>query len=192
MNLSIQQCAIIELPESQVFYRVQRKSRRKGSKVIRGMILPPPGILAGRFCLNNGLTAYLGDSPETALYEAIFRRDLRAHVTLDSLCAKELRTYRSNKILRLVDIRGAEEKYPFLHSMRIQHTQEFAHRCFNDGFDGIIYSSAQHPFHECICLFENGAKKMAFVEAMPLVNQGKDQLLRVVVQAALRSAIEIT
>jgi hypothetical protein len=33
---------------------------------------------------------------------------------------------------------------------------------------------------------------MAFVEAMPLVNQGKDQLLRVVVEAALRSAIEIT
>lgn len=79
-----------------------------------------------------------------------------------------------------------------LQSQRIQHTQAFAEKCFGDGYDGILYASAQHPHHECVCLFEAGAKKLGFAEALPLVKPGTDILHSAVVEAARRSGVEIT
>ena len=90
------------------------------------MILPPAGIKAGRFCLATRVTAYLADSAETALYEAVFRRELKTFVALEDLRLKALGTFTSKKPLRLVDLRGLEEQYPVLQSQRIQHTQAFA------------------------------------------------------------------
>lgn len=100
------QVAIIELPAGQLFYRVQRTTARKGSVKINRMILPPAGIKAGRFCLADGITAYLADSPETALYEAVFRRELRTFVALSDLRLKTLGTFKSRQSLRLVDLRS--------------------------------------------------------------------------------------
>ena len=192
MTISAKQVPKIELPVGQVFHRVQRNVVRKGSVKINRMILPPAGIKAGRFCLANGVTAYLADSIETALYEAVFRRELKTFVALEDLRLKALGTFTSKEPLRLVDLRGFEEQYPVLQSQRIQHTQSFAEECFGECCDGILYASAQHPHHECVCLFETGAKKLGFVQAWPLVKPGTDILHRAVVEAARRSGVEIT
>ncbi|MBF5005331.1 RES family NAD+ phosphorylase [Diaphorobacter caeni] len=192
MTISAKQVPKIELPAGQVFHRVQRNVVHKGSVKINRMILPPAGIKAGRFCLATGVTAYLADSIETALYEAVFRRELKTFVALEDLRLKALGTFTSKKPLRLVDLRGFEEQYPVLQSQRIQHTQSFAEECFGECYDGILYASAQHPHHECVCLFETGAKKLGFVQAWPLVKPGTDILHRAVVEAARRSGMEIT
>lgn len=192
MTISAKQVPKIELPVGQVFHRVQRNVVRKGSVKINRMILPPAGIKAGRFCLANGVTAYLADSIETALYEAVFRREQKTFVALEDLRLKALGTFTSKEPLRLVDLRGFEEQYPVLQSQRIQHTQSFAEECFGECCDGILYASAQHPHHECVCLFETGAKKLGFVQAWPLVKPGTDILHRAVVEAARRSGVEIT
>jgi hypothetical protein len=192
MIISVNQVPKIELPAGQIFHRVQRIEVRKGSVNINGMVLPPAGIKAGRFCLATEVTAYLADSAETALYEAVFRRELKTFVSLADLREKALGTFTSQYPLRLVDLRGFEEEYPVLQSQRIQHTQAFAEECFAKNYDGILYASAQHPHHQCVCLFEAGAKKLVFVEAWPLVKSGTDILLRAVVEAARRSGVEIT
>lgn len=185
------QVAIIELPAGGLFYRVQRTAARKGSVKINRMILPPAGIKAGRFCLADGITAYLADSPETALYEAVFRRELRTFVALSDLRLKTLGTFQSKQALRLVDLRGLEEHYPVLQSQRIERTQAFSQEFFQDGYDGILYASAQHPHHACLCLFQLGCKKIRFLEAWPLVKPATDLLHRAVVDAAKRSGIDI-
>lgn len=192
MSFSLKHTPIVELPAGQVWYRIQLIQARKGSVKIQRMHLPPAGVRAGRFCLQAGVTAYLADSAETALYEAVFRRELKIHVALEQLRLRALVRMESKKPLRLVDIRGFEEHYPFLQSQRIQHTQAFAESCAAEGYEGILYASAQHPHHACLCLFESGARKLAPVEALPLVKPGADILLQVVVQAARRSAVEIT
>ena len=192
MTISAKQVPKIELPVGQVFHRVQRNVVRKGSVKINHMILPPAGTKAGRFCLATGVTAYLADSIETALHEAVFRRELKTFVALEDLRLKALGTFTSKEPLRLVDLRGFEEQYPVLQSQRIQHTQSFAEECFGERCDGILYASAQHPHHECVCLFETGAKKLGFVQAWPLVKPGTDILHRAVVEAARRSGVEIT
>lgn len=192
MIIPINHVPKIELPAGQVFRRVQRISGRKGSVKINRIILPPAGIKAGRFCLETGVTAYLADSAETALYEAVFRRELKNFVALEDLRLKALSTFTSKKPLRLVDLRGLEEQYPVLQSQRIQHTQAFSEECFSEGYDGIFYSSAQHPHHACVCLFEDGAKKLSFVETWPLVKPNTDILHGAVVKAARRSGVEIT
>lgn len=185
------QASIIELPTGQLFYRVQRTAGRKGSVKINRMILPPAGIKAGRFCLSDGITAYLADSPETALYEAVFRRELRAFVALSDLRIKTLGSFITRQALRLVDLRGLEEQYPVLQSQRIEHTQALSQQFFHEGYDGILYASAQHPQHACVCLFQSGCKKIRCIEAWPLVKPDTDLLHRAVVDAAKRSGIEI-
>lgn len=192
MTISVTQVPIIELPIGHVFHRVQRFKARKGSVKINRMILPPAGIKAGRFCLATGVTAYLADSAETALYEAVFRRELKQHIPLEELRLKTLSTFMSKKPLRLVDLRGLEERYPVLQSQRIQHTQALAEECFGGGYDGILYASAQHPQHTCVCLFESGAKKLGFVEVWPLVKPGTDILHGAVIEAARRSGVDVT
>lgn len=185
------QIAIIELPAGQFFYRVQRTVARAGSVTMNRMNLPPAGIKAGRFCLADGITAYLADSAETALYEAVFRRELRTSVALSDLRLKTLGTFKSRQSMRLVDLRGLEEHYPVLQSQRIEHTQAVSQQLFEAGYDGIVYASAQHPHHACLCLFQPGCKKMRFVEAWPLVKPDTELLHGAVVDTARRSGIEI-
>lgn len=191
MTISLKQAPATELPVGQIFHRVQLTKSRPESVEINRISMPPAGHQAGRFCLKTGVTAYMADSPETALYEALFRREQKASVPLEALRMKSLASFKSHKTLKLIDLRGFEEKYPFLQSQRIQFTQAFSEECFTAGFDGIFYASAQHPHHVCTCLFESGAKKMRFINALPLVKPGSDLLLKEVVTAARCSAVEV-
>ncbi|MBK6648424.1 MAG: RES domain-containing protein [Betaproteobacteria bacterium] len=68
-------------------------------------MLAPPGGLAGRFDLADEATAYLADSPETALYESLFRREVRS-CHFSRIEQRALMTFETQASLRLVDLRG--------------------------------------------------------------------------------------
>ena len=125
MNLTDLNPPFIELPERQTWHRIQRSSWRKDSVRTRGFILPPFGVPTGRFDLSDEPTAYLADSELTSCYEALFRRDTRSY-TLDQLRQRSLVAFRTAAGMRLVDLRGLEENYPVLQSLRYETTQAFA------------------------------------------------------------------
>lgn len=70
-------------------------------------------------------------------------------------------------------------------------TREFALDCRDRGLDGILYASAQHANHGCVCLFESGIRKLKRTAATPLVKSGTQQLHRAVVRAAQGSRVPI-
>lgn len=190
MNLTELNPPFIELPDRQTWYRIQRSSWRKSSVRTRGFILPPYGVPTGRFDLADEPTAYLADSELTAMYEAIFRRDTRSY-TLDQLRQRTLTAFSTSPGIRLVDLRGLEENYPVLQSLRYETTQAFAADARMAGAHGVMYASAQHPHHACICLFECGVASMTKLSSTPLVQLGSDRLHRSVLRAALGSQVQI-
>lgn len=183
MNLSDLNPPFIELPDQQLWHRIQRVSARRDSVRSRGFILPPVGAISGRFDLQDEATAYLADSELTALYEVLFRRDARS-CALERLRERTLISFRTKPGIRLVDVRGSEERFPVLQSQRYDSTRAFAADCRKSGAHGVLYASAQHPYHGCICLFPEGWARMAKVASTPLVKPGSDRLHRSVVLAA--------
>ena len=180
----------IELPPHQFWHRIQRAKARSGSVRTRGFILPPTGTLSGRFDLKHEATAYLGDSEPTALYESLFRREaLSCH--LDRLKERTMTTFKTKAGLRLVDLRGLEERFPVFQSLRYESTQAFAAACRKMGAHGILYASAQHASHGCVCLFEAGIARMVRTASLPLVELGGSRLLHSVVLAARGSEVPI-
>jgi hypothetical protein len=98
---------ILEIPAHQIWYRVQRKTALKNSVRHKGYVLAPPGGVAGRFDLADEATAYLADSRETALYESLFRREVRScHVS--RIAQRALLSFETTSPLRLADLRGLE------------------------------------------------------------------------------------
>ena len=151
---------ILEVPAHQVWHRVQRKTARKDSVRHKGYVLAPPGGLAGRFDLTDEATAYLADSPETALYESLFRREVRS-CHFSRIEQRALLSFATHAALRLVDLRGLETHYPVLQSMRYETSQAFAAACRQQGLHGVPYASAQHASHSCVCLFGAGRHRAA-------------------------------
>lgn len=190
MNLIDLNPPFIELPEHQVWHRIQRARARFDSVRVRGFIMAPAGTLSGRFDLEDEATAYLADSELTALYESLFRREVRT-CHLDRLKERTLISFRTIARLRLVDLRGLEERFPVLQSLRYESTQAFAADCRRSDAHGVLYSSAQHPFHSCVCLFKEGIERMAKTTSVPLVQPGADRLHRSVVVAAHGSQVPI-
>lgn len=181
---------VIELPETQTWHRVQRTKAISGSVRLDGHVLPPTGLLTGRFDLPNEATSYLADSEETALYEAVFRREIHSY-PLQRLKERSLAAFETTERLRVAGIRGLEEQHPVLQSARYVITREFALDCCDRGLDGILYASAQHANHGCVCLFESGIRKLKRTAATPLVKSDTQQLHRAVVRAAQGSRVPI-
>ena len=181
---------ILEVPAHQVWHRVQRKTARKDSVRHKGYVLAPPGGLAGRFDLPGEATAYLADSPETALYESLFRREVRS-CHLSRIEQRALLTFETQAPLRLVDLRGLEAHYPVLQSMRYETSQAFAVACKQQGLHGALYASAQHASHSCVCLFGAGIDRTKKLEAVALVQPGTGLLHKAVVLAARGSQVPI-
>ena len=182
---------IIEIPSHQTWYRIQRKTARSNSVRLKGYLLAPSGALAGRFDLDDEPTAYLGDSPETVLYESLFRREVRS-CSLDMLKERVLVSFETQARVRLADLRNLPERYPVLQSMRYQTTQSFASDCQHENLNGILYASAQHPHHECVCLFKSGIEKTKKSSSVLLVESGTGQLHKAVINAAHGSQIPVT
>jgi len=181
---------VIELPENQTWHRVQRTRAVSGSVRLNGHILPPTGLMTGRFDLADEPTTYLADSEDTSLYVAIFRREIHSY-RLQRLKQRSLATFETRKRLRVAALRGLEEEHPVLQSARYVFTQEFALDCRKRDLDGILYASAQHANHGCVCLFKSGIAKIRRMSLTPLVQSGSLQLHRAVVRAAWGSRIPI-
>lgn len=190
MNFKELNPPIVEFPEHQIWHRIQRLKARKDSIRINGFVLAPTGGLTGRFDLADEACAYLADSELTALYESLFRRESRS-CHWDSLEERAIASFQNVKRLRLVDVRGLEEQFPVLQSLRYESTQSFAAQCRRADTDGILYASAQHPHHRCVCLFEAGVRKTKRIVVTPLVRPGTQQLHRIVLSAVLGSEISI-
>jgi hypothetical protein len=190
MNLTDLNPPLLELPEHQVWHRVQRARARSDSVRVRGFIMAPAGTLSGRFDLEDEATAYLADGELTALYESLFRREARS-CHLDRLKERTLASFRTTARLRLVDLRGLEERFPVLQSLRYESTQAFAADCRRSDAHGVLYASAQHPFHSCVCLFREGVDRMLKITSVSLVQPGTERLHRSVVLAAQGSQVPI-
>lgn len=190
MNLKELNPPLTELPAGQIFYRVQLLRARPGSVKVNGLLLPPAGVLSGRFCLPDQVTAYLADSADTALFESQFRRDTVSR-SLAELRKRALLQFTSTQPLRLVDLRPLAEPYPLLQSLRIAQTQALARDCFKAGHHGLLYASAQHPQHACVGLFPDGITALKRTQQWPLVKPGTRQLLHTVVDAARRSGVPL-
>lgn len=135
-------------------------------------------------------TAYLADSPETALYETTFRRETRNY-TIASLRDRSLVVFETTQRFRLVDLRGHKESFPVLQSLRYEHTQSLADDCYKLGMQGIVYASAQHPHHDSLCVFENGLASMRKISSTPLIKPKSNRFLKAVVNAAHGSRVPI-
>lgn len=86
---------------------------------------------------------------------------------------------------------GLEAHYPVLQSMRYEASQKFAAACRQQRLHGVLYASAQHASHSCVCLFGVGidrTKKLAMVD---LVQTGTGLLHKAVVSAARGSQVPI-
>lgn len=190
MNLKDLKPPLIELPAGQTFFRVQLLRARRGTVKTNGLLLPPAGVLSGRFCLPDQVTAYLADSEDTALFESQFRRETKSR-SLGDLRKRALLQFTTVAPLRLVDLRPLAASYPVLQSERIAHTRTLARDCFEAGFQGLIYASAQQPQHACVCLFPNGMTALRRQQQWPLVKPGTRQLLHAVVDAARRAVVPL-
>lgn len=190
MNLKELKPPLIELPAGLTFYRVQLLRARRGTVKSSGLLLPPAGVLSGRFCLPDQVTAYLADSADTALFESQFRRDTKSR-SLGDLRKRGLLQFTTTQPLRLVDLRPLAEPYPLLLSLRIEQTQALALDCWKAGYQGLIYASAQHMQHACVCLFPSGIAVLRREHQWPLVKPGTRQLLHNVVDAVRRSGVPL-
>jgi len=182
--------SVIELAAPNIFYRVQLIRSRSTSVVLNGLSMPPLGLMHGRFCLKGAPVAYLADSPETALYESLLRRETVSR-SLSELRRKCLVEFVTRSTLRLADLRNRAEPYPVLQSLRVTQTQEFAAECQTMGLDGILYASAQHPQHTCIALFESGIAQVGKRGSQRLVKMGTNRLLQVAQTAMWRSGVPL-
>lgn len=175
------------LAAGQSLFRVQRI---RGSALRRGPLkLAPTGLLAGRFDLPDAPCAYFGESPDTALYEAVFRREATS-VSLGGLRRRQLLTAQVRRELHLGDLRAHAPSWPVLQALRFSETQELADDAHKAGFHGLIYRSAQQHGQDCVVLFDPEARVLSALSASPLVSSG-DALNRWVVLAAQHSRIPL-
>lgn len=180
----------VEVAAGHLFHRVQLRRAVSSSVQVNGVLLPPVGLMSGRFCLRDEPVAYFADSAHTALYESLFRRETQSQ-NIDNLCKRSLLSFVSAGYLRLVDLRDLAEPYPVLHSLRFEQTQALSQECRNKGFNGILYSSAQHPGHSCTVLFKSGITKLIKASEQRLVKEGSRRLLKVVQMALWRSGVPL-
>lgn len=155
-----------------------------------GYILAPTGGLTGRFDLADEPAAYLADSSETALYESVFRREVRS-CHWDRLLERTMVTFETRASLHLADLRRLEERYPVLQSIRYEISQKFAQDCRQQNLQGILYASPQHPHHSCVCLFKSGIEQTKKLTAFALVEPGSGNLLKSAANAARGSQVPI-
>lgn len=159
------------LPTGATLYRVQLSRARRDSQRIGPLRLAPPSLMSGRFDLPATPVAYLAESPDTALYEAVFRREVLA-VSFTRLAQRSLLSLQTHAPLTLADLRGHASAWPVLQSLRFSATQTLAADQQRRGFDGIVYRSAQHYGQDCHALFGPALTHLRRGWSQPLVGEG--------------------
>lgn len=182
--------SVIELAAPHALYRVQLIRSRATSVRMKGLSMPPVGLMHGRFCSPGEPVACLADSQETALYESLLRRETVSR-TLSALRRKCLVEFATTGSLRLADLRSLAEPYPVLQSLRVAQTQELAADCRARALNGVIYASAQHPQHGCIALFASGIDQLPKLRSQRLVKANTNRLWQVAQVALWRSGVPL-
>lgn len=177
------------LAQGQSLFRTQRIAAH-GAAVVRGPLhLAPAGTLSGRFDLAGLPCAYLAEAPDTALFEAIFRRE-RTGVSVAELQLRELLAVQVQTELVLGDLRPHATAWPVLQSLRFSETQALAAEVLKAGFNGLVYHSAQHFAQDCIVLFDPGSGATKVLWRVALANR-QGAVSKWVADAARRSLVPL-
>lgn len=180
------------LPRLQSMYRLQRIRRSATTVCIGALRLPPTGLLTGRFDLPDMPVGYFGESPQTAAYETVARREAEG-LSLADLRQRSLLWVQLTQPVRLLDLRPHATSWPVLMSLRLSQTQELALDVRAGGFDGVIYRSAQHYGHDCYVLFgEAVLAGLRRIESRSLIDARSGALHRLVADVARGSQLPLT
>lgn len=168
----------VTLPASQTVYRVQRTRARPGSVAIGPLRMAPIGDMSGRFALAQTETSYFAESPETAIYESLVRREAVA-LSLSHAATRQLLCLRTTRPVQLLDLRQHAPSWPVLQSLRFSVTQDIAAGALAEGFEGIAYRSAQHYGQDCFVVFGAGLRafKLVWRKALLLADGSMHQAL---------------
>ena len=175
------------LAAGQSLFRVQRA--RRASVRLGPLKLGPTGLLAGRFDLPDVPCAYFAEAPETALYEALFRREAPL-LSLEELRKRELIAVEIRRDLRLGDLRPHTMNWPVLQALRFSETQELASDARANGLEGFVYRSAQQFGQDCVVVFNPDPNMVVARSRNPLVSP-QGGLNRWVALAARRSKVPL-
>lgn len=160
------------LEAGSLIYRVQLTVALPVTVNLAGLLLAPPNTMRNRFDLGVEPVAYFATTKLAALVESAFRRE-NEYQSRAYLADRSLVTIKVQQDLDLVDLRGLERTFPFLISGRYRVCQAYAWQWRADGFNGVIYASAQHPGQTCIALFEPGIRDTKVVRKESLMIKGK-------------------
>ena len=171
-----------ELLAPTILYRIQRSRARRGSVRAGRILLPPSHLLSGRFDVNGVPVGYFAEAPETAVYESLCRREAVA-VSMQSAALRTLLCVQTARPLTLLDLRMHASSWPVLQSLRLSHTQELAAQAQAQGFEGVIYCSAQQHSMHCFAIFAGALRGLRTLWAERLTEPGTGNLHAVLVNA---------
>lgn len=156
------------LATSQTVYRVQRSKPRFGTATIGALKLAPAGDMSSRFAVPSVPAGYFAESPETAVYESLVRREA-VSLSISNAASRVLFCLRTTRPIQLLDLRPHASSWPVLQSLRFSSTQEIASEAVGAGFEGIAYRSAQQYGQDCFVVFGDGLKSFRLVWRKALV-----------------------
>jgi hypothetical protein len=156
------------LATSQTVYRVQRSRAHPHAVAVGALRLAPANDLSSRFAVGTASVAYFAESPETAVYESLVRREA-VSLSLKIISARALLCLRTTRSLRLLDLRPHTPSWPVLQSLRFEATQGIAKDALAADFDGIVYRSAQQYGQDCLVVLGSAADAFKLAWRKPLV-----------------------
>jgi hypothetical protein len=173
------------LPALQTVYRVQRTAALITTVTVGPLLLPPAGLLSGRFDLATMDVGYFAETPETAAFEALARREAKT-LSLAVLGQRGLICVQATLALQLLDLRPHTPTWPVLQSQRVHVTQTLAAAALQAGFEGIVYRSAQQYGHDCYAVFGAALHGFNSVWSQPVLKPSG--AMHPAVMAAIRGA----
>lgn len=181
----IQYAPPFDLLAPELLFRVQYARARAGTVKIgaRLLLLPPSNLLSGRFDIAGRPVAYFAERPETAIYEAICRREATG-VSLALLAKRSLLSVQTTAKVTLLDLRPHAFSWPVLQSLRFVHTQALAAEAYAAGFSGVVYRSAQQYGMDCFALWGDALEVLQRVSLENLLEPSTGNL-----HGALASAL---
>jgi len=180
----------LSLAEHATLYRVQRLRSRPGTVAIGPLRVPPRGLLVGRFDLVDGEVAYFAESPETALYETLARREALT-LPMEALRIRALLALGTARPIKLLDLRPHAHAYPVLQSLRFEVTQGIATQARDAGYEGIAYRSAQQFNADCYAIFDGALPALKLIDKKRLVEPGTGALHRALLTTIRGSQIPL-
>ena len=181
----------LDLLAPQALFRIQRTHARPGTVRLGRVLLPPSHLMTGRFDIDDQPVGYFAESPETAVYEVLCRREALA-LSMSELARRNLLCVQTKVPLNLLDLRPHAQSWPVLQSLRFPITQALAKDAHDQGFSGIAYRSAQHYAMDCYALFGDALKTLKAAWSESLLEPGTGNLHGAVAAALLGSKVPLT